>query len=55
LGFSPVERLMFSAATHDQQLAAHVDAFAARLIGPSRFLAPAALARALTARARPFP
>jgi hypothetical protein len=38
---------MFSAATRDERLAAHVDAFAARLIGPSEFLSPAALARAV--------
>lgn len=43
---TPPERLMFSAATRDPRLAAHVEAFAARLIGPRRLLAPWAIARA---------
>ena len=40
------ERLMFSAAARDPLLAAHTEAFAAREIRPSQFLAPWALARA---------
>ena len=46
---------MFSAAVNDPRIADHVDAFAARLMGPRRFLAPAAIARAVRANlgARP--
>lgn len=44
--FNPVERLMFSAAARDAAMARHMHRFASRLIGPSRFLNPAALARA---------
>lgn len=47
---SPPERLMFSAAVNDPGVADHVDAFAARLIGPRRFLAPSAVARAMGAK-----
>ncbi|MFK0259448.1 NAD(P)/FAD-dependent oxidoreductase [Streptomyces sp. NPDC090445] len=44
--FRPVERLMFSAAARDDSLARHMHLFASRLIGPLRFLNPAALAKA---------
>ena len=52
---APPERLMFSAAVNDPRIADHVDAFAAHLMGPRRFLAPAAIARAVRANlgARP--
>jgi menaquinone-9 beta-reductase len=49
---SPVERLMFSAATRDPEIASHVDAFAARLIRPARFLGPRAVGRALRVNAK---
>jgi flavin-dependent dehydrogenase len=45
-GFNAVERLMFSAAAKDSECARHLHAFGARLIGPARFLSPAALLRA---------
>ncbi|MFG2620141.1 NAD(P)/FAD-dependent oxidoreductase [Streptomyces sp. NPDC048507] len=44
--FNPLERLMFSAAARDEALARHMHLFASRLIGPLRFLSPAAVARA---------
>ncbi len=44
--YNPLERLMFSAAAKDPGMAAHLSAFAERWVGPSTFLAPAALARA---------
>ncbi|MFJ6793634.1 NAD(P)/FAD-dependent oxidoreductase [Streptomyces sp. NPDC091268] len=44
--FNPVERLVFSAAARDASVARHMHLFASRLIGPSRFLSPAALAKA---------
>ncbi|MEV7524220.1 NAD(P)/FAD-dependent oxidoreductase [Streptomyces sp. NPDC091371] len=44
--FNPVERLVFSAAARDASLARHMHLFASRLIGPPRFLNPAALAKA---------
>ncbi|CAM5241578.1 FAD-dependent oxidoreductase [Streptomyces spiroverticillatus] len=44
--FNPVERLMFSAAARDTEVAQHMHQFASRLIGPARFLSPAALAKA---------
>ncbi|MGW2179071.1 NAD(P)/FAD-dependent oxidoreductase [Streptomyces sp. NPDC001732] len=50
--FNPMERLMFSAAARDTALARHMYLFAARLIGPLRFLNPAAVARALVVNAR---
>jgi 2-polyprenyl-6-methoxyphenol hydroxylase-like FAD-dependent oxidoreductase len=49
---NPVERLLFSAAVHDQATAEHVEAFAARVIRPGRFLAPRALARAAVVNVR---
>ncbi|MFI1103924.1 NAD(P)/FAD-dependent oxidoreductase [Streptomyces melanogenes] len=44
--FNPVERLVFSAAARDASVARHMYLFAARLIGPRRFLSPVALAKA---------
>ncbi|MGF1426625.1 NAD(P)/FAD-dependent oxidoreductase [Kitasatospora sp. LaBMicrA B282] len=44
--FNPLERLMFSAAARDASMARHMHLFASRLIGPLRFLNPAAVARA---------
>ncbi|GLW02849.1 NAD(P)/FAD-dependent oxidoreductase [Streptomyces lavendulae] len=44
--FNPGERLVFSAAARDEAMARHMYLFASRLIGPLRFLNPAALARA---------
>ncbi|MEU8500979.1 NAD(P)/FAD-dependent oxidoreductase [Streptomyces lavendulae] len=44
--FNPGERLVFSAAARDAAMARHMYLFASRLIGPLRFLNPAALARA---------
>ncbi|MGW6981494.1 NAD(P)/FAD-dependent oxidoreductase [Streptomyces sp. NPDC054932] len=44
--FNPMERLMFSAAARDASVARHMHQFGSRLIGPFRFLNPAALAKA---------
>ncbi|GAA0587497.1 NAD(P)/FAD-dependent oxidoreductase [Streptomyces crystallinus] len=44
--FNPVERLIFSAAARDASVARHMHLFASRLISPSRFLSPVALAKA---------
>ncbi|WP_370415624.1 NAD(P)/FAD-dependent oxidoreductase [Streptomyces fradiae] len=44
--FNPGERLMFAAAARDEAMARHMYLFAARLIGPLRFLSPLALAKA---------
>ncbi|WP_035795569.1 NAD(P)/FAD-dependent oxidoreductase [Kitasatospora mediocidica] len=44
--FNPLERLMFSAAARDAAVARHMYRYASRLIGPARFLNPAALAKA---------
>ncbi|MFJ3927588.1 NAD(P)/FAD-dependent oxidoreductase [Streptomyces sp. NPDC090022] len=44
--FNPVQRLVFSAAARDTSVARHMHRFSQRLIGPARFLSPAALARA---------
>ncbi|KQV09936.1 MULTISPECIES: NAD(P)/FAD-dependent oxidoreductase [unclassified Kitasatospora] len=44
--FNPMERLMYSAAARDAAVARHMHRFASRLIGPLRFLSPAAVARA---------
>ncbi|WP_198937835.1 NAD(P)/FAD-dependent oxidoreductase [Pelomonas sp. KK5] len=46
LSFNPIERLMFSAATKDVDMARHVNRFGGRLIGPAAFLAPRALLKA---------
>ncbi|MFJ4877034.1 NAD(P)/FAD-dependent oxidoreductase [Streptomyces sp. NPDC088745] len=50
--FNPVERLMFSAAARDTAVARHMHLFASRLIGPARFLSPAALAKASVVNVR---
>ncbi|WP_405977908.1 NAD(P)/FAD-dependent oxidoreductase [Streptomyces sp. NBC_00158] len=50
--FNPVERLVFAAAARDEAMARHVHRFGSRLIGPGRFLNPAALARAAVVNAR---
>lgn len=44
---NPIERLLFSAATKDEQLAHHVHSFAARVISPLRLPSPAKLVRAV--------
>ncbi|HET9656491.1 MAG TPA: NAD(P)/FAD-dependent oxidoreductase [Kineosporiaceae bacterium] len=51
-GFNPVERLMFSAAARDQQMARHFHVFGARLMSVPEFLAPSALARAAAVNVR---
>lgn len=50
--FNPFERLMFSAAARDESMARHMHLFASRLIGPARFLNPAALGRAAAVNLR---
>ncbi|MFK0201113.1 NAD(P)/FAD-dependent oxidoreductase [Streptomyces lavendulae] len=50
--FNPGERLVFSAAARDASMARHMYLFASRLIGPLRFLNPAALARAAAVNIR---
>ncbi|MFD8638151.1 NAD(P)/FAD-dependent oxidoreductase, partial [Streptomyces sp. NPDC059656] len=50
--FNPGERLVFSAAARDESMARHMYMFAARLIGPVRFLNPAALAKAAAVNIR---
>ncbi|MFB6619642.1 NAD(P)/FAD-dependent oxidoreductase [Streptomyces sp. NPDC056367] len=50
--FNPGERLVFSAAARDESMARHMYMFAARLIGPLRFLNPAALAKAAAVNIR---
>ncbi|MFB7208273.1 NAD(P)/FAD-dependent oxidoreductase [Streptomyces sp. NPDC056255] len=50
--FKAMERLMFSAAARDAVLARHMYMFAARLIGPLRFLSPVALTKALVVNVR---
>ncbi|MDV9191981.1 NAD(P)/FAD-dependent oxidoreductase [Streptomyces sp. SR27] len=50
--FNPMERLVFSAAARDEAVARHMYLFASRLIGPLRFLSPAALARAAVVNIR---
>jgi hypothetical protein len=49
---TPLERLIFSAATRDPVTAEHFQALGARTIGVREFLAPAALARAAWVNAR---
>jgi menaquinone-9 beta-reductase len=44
--FNAIERLMFSAAARDRQMARHLHAFGARLTSPMQFLSPRALLRA---------
>lgn len=43
---------MFSAAARDTALARHMYLFAARLIGPLRFLSPVAVVKALVVNVR---
>ena len=43
--FNAIERLMFSAAARDRQMARHLYAFGARLSSPMQFLSPRALLR----------
>ncbi|WP_329620504.1 hypothetical protein [Streptomyces sp. NBC_01255] len=50
--FNPMERLMFSAAARDESLARHMHLFASRLIGPLRFLNPAAVTKAASVNLR---
>jgi 2-polyprenyl-6-methoxyphenol hydroxylase-like FAD-dependent oxidoreductase len=44
--YNPLERLMFSAAAKDPRMSEHLFDFLERRVGPSKFLAPTALARA---------
>jgi 2-polyprenyl-6-methoxyphenol hydroxylase-like FAD-dependent oxidoreductase len=46
-GFNPIEKLMFSAATRDTELARHTFRFGARSIPVHEFLAPSKVARAV--------
>lgn len=48
-----IERLMFTAAVRDERMGQHLAAFGARVIRPSEFLAPRALARAVGVLLRP--
>ncbi|AZM91917.1 NAD(P)/FAD-dependent oxidoreductase [Streptomyces sp. W1SF4] len=50
--FNPLERLMFAAAARDEAMARHMHHFGSRLMGPARFMNPAALARAAVINAR---
>ncbi|MCX5501015.1 NAD(P)/FAD-dependent oxidoreductase [Streptomyces sp. NBC_00053] len=50
--FKAMERLMFAAAARDTSMARHMYLFAARLIGPLRFLSPVAVVRALVVNVR---
>lgn len=50
--FNPIERLMFSAAARDEDIARHMHLFASRLIGALDFLSPAALTRAALVNVR---
>ncbi|MFF0742878.1 NAD(P)/FAD-dependent oxidoreductase [Streptomyces sp. NPDC004111] len=50
--FNPMEQLVFAAAARDAAMARHMYRFASRLIGPRRFLNPAALARAAAVNIR---
>ncbi|MCX4847440.1 NAD(P)/FAD-dependent oxidoreductase [Streptomyces sp. NBC_00893] len=50
--FKAMERLMFAAAARDTSMARHMYMFAARLIGPLRFLSPVAVGRALVVNVR---
>jgi menaquinone-9 beta-reductase len=44
---NPVERLMFAAAAHDDQLASSLSRYGGRVITPWRFLSPAKVGRSL--------
>jgi hypothetical protein len=48
---NPLEQLMFSAAVHDERLAARFEAFGTRNVDPRRFL-PAAFPQAIGVHAR---
>jgi 2-polyprenyl-6-methoxyphenol hydroxylase-like FAD-dependent oxidoreductase len=48
---NPLERLMFAAAVHDEQLASSLARYGGRLITPWRFLSPAKVARSLRVQA----
>jgi 2-polyprenyl-6-methoxyphenol hydroxylase-like FAD-dependent oxidoreductase len=48
---NPLERLMFAAAAHDEQLASSLAHYGGRLISPWRFLSPAKVARSLRVQA----
>ena len=50
--YNAVERLMFSAAARDPEMARHFFLFGGRHVGVARFLAPGALVRALRVNAR---
>ncbi|MFI9003949.1 NAD(P)/FAD-dependent oxidoreductase [Streptomyces sp. NPDC053541] len=50
--FNPGESLMFAAAARDEAMARHMYLFAARLIGPLRFLNPLALTKAVAVNLR---
>ncbi|MFE2929675.1 NAD(P)/FAD-dependent oxidoreductase [Streptomyces sp. NPDC059278] len=50
--FKALERLMFAAAARDASMARHMYMFAARLIGPLRFLSPVAVVKALAVNVR---
>lgn len=50
--YNPIERLMFSAAARDPEMAHHFYLFGSRNIGVRQFLAPGPLARALWVNAR---
>lgn len=50
--FNAVERLMFSAAAKDRQMARHLYEFGARLSSPMQFLSPRALLRAIWVNVR---
>jgi hypothetical protein len=46
-GYNPIEKLMFSAASRDTELARHAFRFGARTIPVHEFLAPSKVARAI--------
>jgi flavin-dependent dehydrogenase len=50
--FNAIERLMFSAAARDHEMARLFHTFGARVIGVRQFLSPAAMTRALAVNAR---
>ncbi|HWX34375.1 MAG TPA: NAD(P)/FAD-dependent oxidoreductase [Steroidobacteraceae bacterium] len=50
--FNAIERLMFSAAAKDRQMARHLYEFGARLSSPMQFLSPRALLRAIWVNVR---
>ena len=48
---NPLERLMFAAAAHDEQLASNLARYGGRLITPWQFLSPAKIARSVRVQA----